>query len=37
MKFLGVKTLVRKDVVGTHYPHAVGAIETRGYDRRVVR
>jgi hypothetical protein len=36
-KFLGFKTLVRKDVIGEHYPKAIGAIETRGYDMGVVR
>jgi hypothetical protein len=34
---LGIKTYVRKDVFAKHYPEAVGAIETRGHDMRVVR
>ena len=34
---LNIPTYVRKDVVGKHYPEAVGAIETRGYDMKVVR
>lgn len=36
-KFLGWKTLVRKDVIGKHYPEQIGCIETRGYDREVLR
>lgn len=34
---LGVPTYVRKDCVGKHYPESIGAIETRGYDLKVVR
>lgn len=34
---LGIRTLVRQDVVARHYPDAVGPIESRGHDMRVVR
>lgn len=34
---LGVHMRVRKDVDVRHYPQAVGPLESRGYDRRVVR
>lgn len=34
---LGIPTYVRKDCIGKHYPEAIGAIETRGYDLTVVR
>jgi hypothetical protein len=37
LKYLGYKTLVRKDVVGVHYPQCIPAIEERGYDLEVVR
>jgi hypothetical protein len=33
----GFRVVVRKDVVGRHYPEAIGAIETRGHDMKVVR
>lgn len=33
---MGFDTLVRKDCVGQHYPEAIGAIETRGHDMRIV-
>lgn len=35
--FHGVRTLVRKDVVGRHYPEAIGAVEHRGHDMTVHR
>jgi hypothetical protein len=34
---LGIPTLVRMDCLATHYPVAIGAIESRGHDMRVVR
>lgn len=37
LKFLGVKTLVRKDCVGRHFPEEIGPVEQRGYDLEVVR
>jgi hypothetical protein len=33
----GYRVVVRKDVVGKHYPESIGAIETRGHDMKVVR
>lgn len=36
-ELLGVKTLVRMDCLGRHYPESVGAVEGRGYDMEVVR
>ena len=33
---LGYPTLVRKDCIGRHFPEAIGAIETRGHDMRIV-
>ena len=37
LELLGIPTYVRKDVIGKHYPESIGAIETRGYDMKVVR
>lgn len=34
-KELGYPTLVRKDVIGQHFPPSIGAIETRGHDMRL--
>lgn len=34
---LGIDTYVRKDCIGRHFPEAIGGIETRGYDMKVVR
>lgn len=36
-KARGWKVYVRKDVIGKHYPEAIGPIETRGHDMKVVR
>ena len=36
-KFHGIETRVRHDVVGRHHPEAIGPVETRGHDMRVVR
>lgn len=35
--FHGVRTLVRRDVVGRHHPESIPPIEGRGYDLSVVR
>lgn len=35
--FHGVRTLVRRDVIGRHHPESIPAIEGRGYDLEVVR
>lgn len=34
---LGIRTLVRQDVTARHFPEAIGPIEGRGHDMRVVR
>lgn len=34
---LGIPTHVRTDIYATHFPTAIGAIETRGHDMTVVR
>lgn len=36
-ELLGIEAWVRDDCRAKHYPEAIGAIETRGYDLRVVR
>jgi hypothetical protein len=33
----GWRVVVRKDVIGRHFPESIGAIETRGHDMTVVR
>lgn len=33
----GIQPLVHHDVVGRHYPEAIGGYESRGYDTQVVR
>lgn len=37
IKYLGIRTHVREDCIARHFPEAVGAVETRGNDMRVVR
>lgn len=37
IRYLGYPTYVRKDVEASHYPEAIGAIETRGHDMKVHR
>lgn len=34
---LGIRTLVRKDCIGKHYPESIGPLEGRGYDLKVFR
>jgi hypothetical protein len=36
-ELLGVNAIVRTDIKATHYPDAIGAVETRGADMTVVR
>lgn len=36
LELLGYPTYVRKDVYARHYPEAIGPIESRGHDRRLV-
>lgn len=35
--FHGVRTLVRHDVIGRHWPESIGPVETRGHDMTVHR
>lgn len=35
-QFFNTRTLVHHDVVGRHYPEAIGSYESRGYDTEVV-
>lgn len=37
MKYHGIRTLVRRDCEGKHYPESIPAIEHRGYDMTVER
>ena len=37
LNYLKIPTYVREDCLAEHFPKAVGAIETRGHDMRVVR
>lgn len=37
LHYLNIPTYVRTDCLAQHFPQAIGAIETRGHDMRVVR
>lgn len=37
LRYHGVQSVVRRDVIGRHHPEAIGPVEGRGHDMRVVR